>query len=97
MVVLGQFWTTASSGRTPRHTPSEQLPCTGAEGFALLSGPALPLMPRPERHSLEDLIVLDCLLQVLKVGVDTADGSHIRLQQLNVSLLLGGKRTREDT
>lgn len=84
-VILDKLHPQAGS---PAIHPSERA-CVRAEGLALLSGPALPLTLCPGQHSLKDLVVLNRLLQVLKVGVDTADGSHIRLQQLNVSLLLG--------
>ena len=49
--------------------------------------------PRRERErarcedSLQDLVVLDALLQVLQVGVGAADRPHVRLQQLDVPLL----------
>lgn len=83
-----------------RATPSTNGPQEGAQRF-LLQQHLRPLSNLPasqprspasterheSQHSLQDLVVLDGLLQVLQVGVDAADGSHVGLQQLDVAFL----------
>lgn len=46
------------------------------------------------QHLLQDFIVFNGLLQVLQVGVDTADGTHVGLQQLNVPFLQQAGQSR---
>lgn len=47
-------------------------------------------------HSLQDLVILDALLQILQVGVRASDRPHVRFEELDVSLLLQTKHRVEE-
>lgn len=46
-------------------------------------------------HSLQDLVVLDALLQILQVGVCASDRPHVRFKELDVPFLRQTKQTAE--